>query len=189
MDPGAGPILSRRNLDVSRRHLIYAIVGVVLVAALVADALSLLGRGDGAAAPGRPAPPLPSEVLVPPRVTIGSLRGRPAAINFWASWCEPCRQEAPGFEQLARELGGRASLVGVDWEDDRDAALAFVDQYGWTFPSLRAALGSAGARYGIIGLPTTLVLDRSGRIAEVLRGPQTADDIARALGIQRIRGG
>jgi cytochrome c biogenesis protein CcmG/thiol:disulfide interchange protein DsbE len=174
---------------VSRRHLIYAIVGVAVVAALVADALSLLGRGDGAASPGKPAPPLPSEVLVPPRVTVASLRGRSAAINFWASWCEPCRQEAPGFEHLARELRGRASLVGVDWEDDRDAALAFVDRYGWTFPSLRASGGSVGERYGIIGLPTTFVLDRSGRITEVLRGPQTADDIARALGIQRMPGG
>ena len=173
----------------SRRHLIYAIVGVAVVAALVADALSLLGRGDGASAPGKPAPPLPSEVLVPPRVTITSLRGRPAAINFWASWCGPCRQEAPGFEHLARELRGRASLVGVDWEDDRDAALAFIDRYGWTFPSLRASGGSVGERYGIIGLPTTFVLNRNGRIAEVLRGPQTADDIARALGIQRMPGG
>jgi cytochrome c biogenesis protein CcmG/thiol:disulfide interchange protein DsbE len=174
---------------VSRRRLIYAIVGVAVVAALVADAFSLFGRGDSAAAPGKPAPPLPSEVLVPPRATIASLRGRPAAINFWASWCEPCRQEARGFEHLAHELHGRASLVGVDWEDDRDAALAFIDRYGWTFPSLRASGGSVGQRYGIIGLPTTIVLNRNGRIAEVLRGPQTADDIARALGIQRMPGG
>ena len=172
----------------SRRHLIYAIVGIAVVAAFVGDALSLLGRGDNAA-PGKPAPPLPSEVLVPPRVTIASLRGRPAAINFWASWCEPCRQEARGFEHLASELRGRASLVGVDWEDDRDAALAFVDRYGWTFPSLRASGGSVGERYGIIGLPTTFILDRNGQISEVLRGPQTADDIARALGIQHMPGG
>jgi cytochrome c biogenesis protein CcmG/thiol:disulfide interchange protein DsbE len=174
---------------VSRRHLIYAIVAVAVVAALVGDALSLFGRGDSATAPGKPAPPLPSEVLVPPRVTIASLRGRPAAINFWASWCEPCRQEARGFEHLSRELRGRASLVGVDWEDDRDAAHAFIDRYGWTFPSLRASGGSIGEQYGIIGLPTTIVLNRNGRIAEVLRGPQTAADLSRALGVQRMPGG
>jgi cytochrome c biogenesis protein CcmG, thiol:disulfide interchange protein DsbE len=175
---------------VSRRHLIYAIVAVAVVAALIADALALFGRGGGAAAPGRAAPPLPTEILVPPRQTIGSLRGRPAAITFWASWCEPCRQEAPAFERLANELRGRASVVGVDWEDDRDEALAFVDRYGWTFPSLRASRGSAAARYGIVGLPTTIVLDRHGRVADVLRGPQTADDLAQALGISpRARGG
>jgi cytochrome c biogenesis protein CcmG, thiol:disulfide interchange protein DsbE len=164
---------------VSRRHLIYTVAVVAVVAALAADVA--LDRGGGTAAPGRPAPQLPSEVLVPPRVTIASLRGRPAAINFWASWCEPCRQEAPAFERLARRLRGRASLVGVDWEDDRDAALAFVHRYGWTFPSLRASGGGTGERYGIAGLPTTLVLDRDGRIAEVLRGPQTAAELARAL--------
>lgn len=163
----------------SRRHLIYTVAAVAVVAALAADVA--LDRGGGTVAPGRPAPQLPSEVLVPPRVTIASLRGRPAAINFWASWCEPCRQEAPAFERLARQLRGHASLVGVDWEDDRDAALAFVHRYGWTFPSLRAAGAGAGERYGIAGLPTTLVLDRDGRIAEVLRGPQTAAELARAL--------
>jgi cytochrome c biogenesis protein CcmG/thiol:disulfide interchange protein DsbE len=171
------------GIVVSRRHITYAIVAVVVAAAIGGDALKLFGRGGGAAAPGRPAPPLPGEVLVPPRVTIASLRGKPAAINFWASWCEPCREEAPAFERLARRLRGRAALVGVDWEDDRAAALAFVDRYGWTFPSLRGTAGSVAERYGIFGLPMTFIVDRDGRIAEVLRGPQTAGDIARALGL------
>jgi cytochrome c biogenesis protein CcmG/thiol:disulfide interchange protein DsbE len=169
----------------SRRNLIYAIVAVALAAAVAVYAA--LDRGGGAIAPGRPAPPLPREVLVPPRATLASLRGRPAAINFWASWCEPCRQEAPGFERLARRLHGRASLVGVDWEDDRDAALAFVRRFSWTFPSLRASAGSAGERYGIFGLPTTFVLDRKGRVAQILRGPQSAADLARSLGVSGER--
>lgn len=168
----------------SRRHLIYAIVAVAVVAALAADAL--LDRGGGSAA-GRPAPPLPGEVLVPPRATLASLRGKPAAIVFWASWCEPCRQEAPGFARLARSLHGRASLVGVDWEDERAAALAFVRRYGWRFPVLRAS-GLSGGRYDVIGLPTTLVLDSAGRISSVLRGPQTAADLSRALGLRTAPG-
>jgi cytochrome c biogenesis protein CcmG/thiol:disulfide interchange protein DsbE len=165
----------------SRRNLIYAIAAIFAIAAVGAEVA--LDSGGGATASGKPAPPLPSSVLVAPRVTIGSRRGRPAAINFWASWCEPCRQEAPEFERLARELHGRASLVGVDWEDNRDSALAFVHRYGWTFPSLRASADAGGERYDIFGLPTTFVLDRHGRIAEVLRGPQTAADLARALGL------
>lgn len=167
----------------SRRHLTYAIAAVVVVAAIGADALALLGRGAGAGPPGDPAPPLPSEVLKPPRVTIGSLRGRPAAINFWASWCEPCRQEAPALERLSHELRGRASLVGVDWQDDRGAALSFIDEYGWTFPVLRASDGGLAGRFGVVGLPATVVLDRRGRVAEVLQGPQTASDVGRALGL------
>lgn len=168
----------------SRRNLIVAIAAVVAVSALLA--YGLLAAGGGPSAPGQPAPPLPREVLVPPRVTTDSLRGRPAAINFWASWCEPCREEAPEFERLAGALHGRASLVGVDWEDGRAAALAFVHRYGWTFPSLRATAGS-GPRYGVLGLPTTMIVDRKGRIEEVLRGPQTAADLERALGLSAAR--
>ncbi len=162
----------------SRRNLAYAIAAVAVIGALAT--LVLLDSGGGPT--GRPAAALPREVLVPPRATLASLRGKPAAINFWASWCEPCRQEAPGFERLARRLRGRASLVGVDWEDDRGAALGFIRRYGWTFPVLRAPRGSGGGRYGVIGLPTTLVLDPAGRVAAILRGPQSAADLARALG-------
>ncbi|HEY2335401.1 MAG TPA: TlpA disulfide reductase family protein [Solirubrobacterales bacterium] len=165
----------------SRRNLIYAIGAIFVLGAIAADLA--LDSGGSATAPGKPAPPLPREVLVGHRVTVSSLRGRPAAINFWASWCEPCRQEAPEFERLGRKLHGRASLVGVDWEDNRASALAFVHRYGWTFPSLRASADAAAERYGIVGLPTTFVLDRRGRIAEVLRGPQTAADLAQALGL------
>jgi cytochrome c biogenesis protein CcmG, thiol:disulfide interchange protein DsbE len=169
----------------SRRNLAYAIAAAATIGALAA--VALLDRGAGSAAPGKPAPELPSEVLVPPRATLASLRGRPAAVVFWASWCEPCRQEAPGFARLAGRLHGRASLVGVDWEDERGAALAFVKRYGWRFPVLRAD-GVSGGRYGVVGLPTTLILDPSGRIAAVRRGPQTAAGLARALGLPASAG-
>jgi cytochrome c biogenesis protein CcmG, thiol:disulfide interchange protein DsbE len=162
----------------SRRNLAYSIAAVAVGAAIAT--IALFDRGGGAPAPGRLAPELPREVLVPPRATLASLRGRPAAVVFWASWCEPCRQEAPGFARLSHRLRGRASLVGVDWEDERGAALAFVRRYGWRFPVLRAS-GLSGGRYDLVGLPTTLILDRSGRIATVLRGPQSAAGLARAL--------
>jgi cytochrome c biogenesis protein CcmG, thiol:disulfide interchange protein DsbE len=164
----------------SRRNLAYATAAVAAVVAIAT--VALFDRGGGPGAPGRPAAPLPRQVLVPPRATLASLRGRPAAVVFWASWCEPCRQEAPGFARLARRLHGRASLVGVDWEDERGAALAFVRRYRWRFPVLRAN-AVPGARYDVIGLPTTLILTRRGRIARVLRGPQSAAELARALGL------
>jgi cytochrome c biogenesis protein CcmG/thiol:disulfide interchange protein DsbE len=168
---------------VSRLHPSYAIAAVAVVAAIGGDALALFGRDDGSGSVGRPAPTLSAEVLVPPKVTIGSLRGRPAAISFWASWCEPCRQEAPAFARLSRRLKGQASLVGLDWEDDRDAALAFIGEYGWDFPILRAAGGGLASRFGVIGVPATVILDRMGRISEVLQGPQTAGEVERALGL------
>jgi cytochrome c biogenesis protein CcmG, thiol:disulfide interchange protein DsbE len=113
-------------------------------------------------------------------VTVSDLRGKPAAINFWASWCDPCRKEAPGFAALGRSLRG-ARLVGVDWSDSEGAARAFVRHYRWRFPVLRDPNGSAGDAYGIRGLPTTFILDDRARIVRVLRGPQSADDVRRAL--------
>jgi thiol-disulfide isomerase/thioredoxin len=130
---------------------------------------------------GRSAPQLPASVLVPPKVTLASLRGRPAAINFWASWCSPCHKEAPDLERVAQSLGGRARLVGVDWTDGTGAARSYVDQYHLTYPNLSDPDGVAGNDYGLNGLPTTFILDSQGKITEVLRGPQSAEALLQAL--------
>ena len=130
---------------------------------------------------GRRASQLPTRVLVPPQVTLASLRGKPAAINFWASWCEPCHKEAPDLERVAHALHGRATLVGVDWTDGTQAGRAYLRQYHLTYPNLTDADGATGQDYGLNGLPTTFILDAQGKITDVLRGPQTADVLLRAL--------
>jgi cytochrome c biogenesis protein CcmG/thiol:disulfide interchange protein DsbE len=114
-------------------------------------------------------------------MTLASLRGKPAAINFWASWCAPCQKEAPVLGQVADELHGDANLVGVDWTDGTSAGRAFLRQYHLTYPNLIDADGTAGQDYGLNGLPTTFILDAHGKITDVLRGPQTADTLLRAL--------
>lgn len=153
------------------------IVAVALVVGLIAFEVASAGS-DGKA---EPAPPLPTAVLQPPQATLVGLRGKPALINFWASWCEPCREEAPELERLDRSLHGEAHLVGVDYTDQAGNARDFIQRYGWTFPVLSDPDGIYGARYRFSGLPTTIVLDSRGRIAETLRGPQTAADLRRAL--------
>jgi cytochrome c biogenesis protein CcmG/thiol:disulfide interchange protein DsbE len=155
---------------------------IVTVAAVVVAGVALVAVeiGTSGSTKPRPAPELPSQVLNPPRVDLASLRGKPAFVNFWASWCHPCEQEAPELERFARGLHGRARLVGVDWSDDLGNARAFVSSHGWTFPVLRDT-GEVGSDYGISGLPTTFVLDRRGQIVETLRGPQTSADLERAL--------
>jgi cytochrome c biogenesis protein CcmG, thiol:disulfide interchange protein DsbE len=162
-----------------RRGVRFALVGLAVVAAVVVAELASGGGGET----GRPAPALPRAVLVPPGVTLAGLRGRPAVVNFWASWCEPCRQEAPRLERLARSLRGRgrAGLVGVDWSDGLAGARAFVRRYGWSFPILRDPDGTVGNRYGLSGLPTSFVLDSRGRIVERLPGPQTESSLREAL--------
>ena len=126
------------------------------------------------------APNLPQRVLQPPAVTLASLHGQVAIVSFWASWCGPCDREAPQLARLARELRGRATLVGVDFSDARSSALAFIRRHRWRFPVLADENGIAGNDYGLLGLPTTFLLDRRGRIVQRLPGPQTARSLLAA---------
>jgi cytochrome c biogenesis protein CcmG/thiol:disulfide interchange protein DsbE len=134
---------------------------------------------------GRPAPPLPTERLAGPPVTVASLHasagGRPAAIVFWASWCEPCQVEAAAIERFSHAPQGAGRVVGVDWNDALSGARAFIAHNHWTFPNVRDAEGTIGSEYRITGLPTTFVLDGRGRIRKTLRGPQDGASLARAL--------
>ncbi|HET7445357.1 MAG TPA: TlpA disulfide reductase family protein [Solirubrobacterales bacterium] len=158
------------------RRFLVPTVAVALVAGLIA--YEALSAGSGEA--GKPAPPLPTAVLQPPRESLASLRGEPVLVNFWASWCEPCRQEAPELERFQHSLRG-AHLVGVDYTDREASGRDFVRENGWSFPILDDPDGVYGARYHLPGLPTTVVLDADGRIVETLRGPQTAADLRAAL--------
>lgn len=159
------------------RRGVVPVVAVALVAGLIAvEVLS-----SGSTGKPRPAPPLPTAVLQPPKATLPGLRGKPALINFWASWCEPCRKEAPELARFDRTLGGAGRLVGVDYTDQSGAGREFVRQYGWKFPILEDPDGVYGARYRFTGLPTTVVLNAKGEIVETLRGPQTAADLRQAL--------
>jgi len=151
---------------------------VVLVAALAV----VIGVGAAtrqSSAPRRAAPALPTQALRPPAVTLASLRGHPALVNFWASWCHPCAKEAPELARLGRERSVR--LVSVDTGDDAADARRFVAHYGWSFPVLRDDSGSVRERYNITGLPTTFALDARGRIVRTLTGPQTVGSLKAAL--------
>jgi len=158
----------------------YLLVAALVIGALAAVELATSGGGgndDG----GRRAPALPAEVLTPPRASLASLRGKPALVNFWASWCGPCDREAPELRRFSRDLRGRAALVGVDWNDALAGARKFIRKNRWTFPNLRDGDGVVGNRWGLSGLPNTFVLDADGRIVSVLRGPQSVADLERAL--------
>jgi cytochrome c biogenesis protein CcmG, thiol:disulfide interchange protein DsbE len=158
-----------------------ALLSLAALAAVVAVVVLGISSPAKRSSAGRMAPALPRTVLTGSPVTLGSLRGRPAVINFWASWCGPCRREAPALAAFSSAVGDRARVVGVDWSDNPGNARAFVHRFGWSYSNLRDASGAVGNDYGIQGLPTTFVLDRRGRIAAILRGPQTKTSLTRAL--------
>lgn len=163
------------------RRRLPVLIALALVAALVIVEIATSGSGRDENTARRRAPALPAEVLTPPRATLASLRGKPAIVNFWASWCGPCRKEAPQLRDLAARLHGRARLVGVDWNDALPGARSFIRRNGWTFPNLRDADGTVGNEFRLSGLPNSFVLDRDGRIAKRLIGPQSVAEFEAAL--------
>jgi cytochrome c biogenesis protein CcmG/thiol:disulfide interchange protein DsbE len=157
------------------------VIGLAVLAAVICGvvAAEVVTAGGGAAA--RPAPELPHEVLAGPPTDLESLRGKPALVNFWASWCEPCKEEAPELRRFDRSLGSRATLLGVDWGEDAAPAQSFIARSGWKYPVLRDPSQKVGLAYGFSGLPTTYVLDADGDIVQTLQGPQTAATLRQAL--------
>jgi len=161
-----------------------ALVWIVAAGALAAALVFGLRSGRSASV-GRRAPNLPRERLAGAPVSLESLTagagGRPLIITFWASWCGPCGREAPALERFSLSPSGRGHLVGVDWSDSLSGARSFIRRYSWTFSNLRDGEGIVGNEYHLTGLPTSFILDSSGHIRAVLRGPQDEGSLTRAL--------
>lgn len=85
-------------------------------------------------------------------------------INFWASWCIPCRTEMPLIEQAYRSEGGKVQFLGIDSNDTTGAAQSFAKQVGVTYPVVFDGTGDVAINYGLFGLPTTIFISPSGTI-------------------------
>jgi cytochrome c biogenesis protein CcmG/thiol:disulfide interchange protein DsbE len=104
--------------------------------------------------------------------SLADYRGKVVVLNYWASWCPPCRNESPLLERWHRRLSrDNATVLGVDVQDVTGDARAFAAKYGLTYPMLHDGPGDTREDLGILGLPETFVIDRHGRIAAVERGP------------------
>src|SRR5205823_2916922 len=106
---------------------------------------------------------LPTYSLDGFRTLLAQLHGRPVVVNYWATWCGPCADEAPALASLARAYAGRVQFVGVDIQDDAAAARAWVRKYGWTYPSVSDPTKAIENGMGLIGQPVTVVYDPNGK--------------------------
>jgi cytochrome c biogenesis protein CcmG/thiol:disulfide interchange protein DsbE len=114
--------------------------------------------------------------------TLADLRGDGFVIvNFFASWCEPCSEEAPLLNRLQRRLAGRGTIVGVAWNDATDDSRDFVRSHGIAYPVVRDVDGTFAKAYGVKGMPETFVLDRRGRIVALQRSQLTPEWVATTL--------
>jgi cytochrome c biogenesis protein CcmG, thiol:disulfide interchange protein DsbE len=116
------------------------------------------------------------------RRTLAELRGRVVVLNFWASWCGPCEDEAPVLERAQRKLAGSGGTVlGVTYKDDADSSREFVKKYKITYPSLRDDRLDLAPKYGTTKLPETFVLDKAGHVVAMSRGEVSQDFLLRAI--------
>ena len=114
---------------------------------------------------------------------LDALRGRVVVVNFWASWCVPCREEMPALEQVSREYAGAGkpvTVIGVDASDVRSEAARFLDEVGVTYPTVydqQGLRGGVAASWTVTGLPQTWFVARDGSRAGRIAGRLTVDDL------------
>ncbi len=97
---------------------------------------------------------------------LADLRGQVVLLNFWATWCLPCRSEMPLLQQTYDRLGGQGFVaIGVDFDEPAEIVIAFAEELGIDFPLLLDPGGQVQRLYRVIGYPTSVILDREGRIS------------------------
>ncbi len=123
-----------------------------------------------------PASPAPDFGLATPEggtIRLAQLRGQVVFLNFWATWCAPCRVEMPSMEQLYRELKREGlAVLAIDIQESPKQVARFMKEFRLSFPALLDTDGKVASRYRVQGIPTTVLIDRSGRLAGTVVGPR-----------------
>jgi thiol-disulfide isomerase/thioredoxin len=124
-----------------------------------------------------PMPPLAGQAVAGDDVTPGDYRGRVVVVNFWASWCNPCRNEQPGLERLSQEYPGRVAFIGVNHRDDPAAARAYLEEFHVSYPSVLDRAGEVAHEFGVPYLPATVLVDATGEMRYRLVGEQSESTV------------
>jgi cytochrome c biogenesis protein CcmG/thiol:disulfide interchange protein DsbE len=172
------------------------VIAAVAVVVVLAIGITQLGSsssgGGGGHAPSRSAaqrllagsPPaldalhrdadriLPGDQL---RTRIAALHGYPLVVNIWGSWCIPCRQEFPVFQRVAARFGKRVAFLGVDTSDPVEDARKFLTAHPLSYPSYQDLDGSRAKGFGIVGTPSTIYYDKTGKQVFLHSGPYRSD--------------
>lgn len=157
-------------------------IGLLVLLAGVGAFWLTPGAGPGSPLVGASAPPMVLTDLAGREVSLAGYRGRAVALNFWATWCPPCKEELPAFAAAWRASRGRClEIVGVTEESTREDAASEVRRMDVPFPVVMDPDGTVARAFGVTGYPRTYVIDAGGRIQQIFTGMVSRERLEAAL--------
>jgi len=161
---------SRKGLGLGGILLLLGVAAIALVFGLA------LARKNQTQPTAGPAPDFTLTTLDGGQINLASLKGRVVVVNFWASWCGPCRQEAPVLERVWQQYKDKnVVIVGVAYTDTETNAKAYLQQFGNTYPNGLDIGTKISEMYNIQGVPETFIIDRSGNVSRFFKVPFVED--------------
>jgi thiol-disulfide isomerase/thioredoxin len=178
-----------RRLALWRRiqWTVLVVIGVVALGFFLLSSAQDGPRVSGDATLGERAPEIQMTDFDGERFSLADYEGTPVVLNFWASWCPACAAEMPDFERVHQESEGRVAFIGVNQRDVRSAASDLARDTEVSYRLAEDPDGSVFDAFGGVGMPTTVFIDDSGNVIDVVTGQlteqQLRDEIAQSLGV------
>ena len=170
-----------------RRIMIVIVVSLINVALLALLGSQLLvpaqDQSHNSSSPldGHPAPDFTLAMLsthAASNIHLATFKGKPVLLNFWPSWCDPCKHEVPLLEATWQRVQSQGIVfLGIDFEDRQSDGVSFLHTYGITYPNVIDASGSVAINYGVTGVPETFFINRHGVIVSKVIGELTAQTV------------
>jgi cytochrome c biogenesis protein CcmG/thiol:disulfide interchange protein DsbE len=165
---------SVRNDKRRRKILIFCVVSLLnmgLLALILTQLLTPASKNGSDPLVGHPAPNFSLAMLRPEAgktaLSLSNFIGKPVVLNFWASWCAPCKEEAPLIENTWKQAQARGKdvvILGIDFQDSNNDSTSFLKLYSITYPTVLDADGSVASKYGVTSLPQTIFINRNGTV-------------------------
>lgn len=178
--------MKNERYAMKRNVVVLTVVVVLFVVAMYQNFLQVdevIVPVEEAARAGFLAPSFTLQGIDGETYTVGGSRDKALLLNVWASWCGPCKLEAPDLVELAELYHDQLDVYALNAtnDDSKDQALQFVDEYGLSFPVLWDQPDSVVELYGVLGYPTSFIIDKQGVVREVIQGVLPRDELERRI--------